>query len=83
MSSTIVATFLLSVLPWSAGMPQQDSLPSLLGSVRSDALDGFLTGAVVEVRQGIQTRRARVGQDGSYRFDGLQPGRQADHPAWS
>ena len=75
MSSTIVATFLLSVLPWSASMPQQDSLPSLLGSVRSDGLDGFLTGAVVEVRQGIQTRRSRVGQDGSYRFDGLQPGR--------
>ena len=38
MSSTIVATFLLSVLPWSASMPQQDSLPSLLGSVRSDGL---------------------------------------------
>ena len=52
----------------------QDSLPSLAGSVLSDGSDGFLRGAVVEVRQGLQLRRFRVDDDGMYHFNDLRPG---------
>ena len=52
----------------------QDSLPSLAGSVRSDGSDGFLRGAVVEVRQGLQLCRFRVDDNGMYHFNDLRPG---------
>ena len=74
MSPTLITLLLLALGPAATGVLPQDSLPSLMGSVRSDGLDGFLTGATVEVRQGMQARRSKVGPDGFYRFDGLRPG---------
>jgi hypothetical protein len=59
-----------------AGVPAPDTLVVLQGTVRSEGYraDGFLPGALVEVRQEGRTRTGVAGAGGEYRIPGLGPG---------
>jgi hypothetical protein len=69
-------------LPAGAAVPSgpqvaaADTLVVLRGTVRSEGYraDGFLPGAMVEVRQGARTRTGVAGPRGEYRIAGLIPG---------